>query len=65
MVLGRAALEAGISVVARGGNAPGERAGQSGGTAYLLLAAGIAALIVAAPGLLIALSLAGFSPGPP
>ena len=65
LVLGRAAMETGISAIARRGDAPGERAGHSSGLTFLLLAVGIAAMILAAPGMLIALWLAGFSAGPP
>lgn len=64
-VLGRVALEAGISAIARRGDAPGEQEGRSSGAIHVLLAAGIAALILATPGMLIALWLAGFSPGSP
>lgn len=64
-VLGRAALEAGISAIAHRDDAAGERAGQASGAAFLLLAVGIAALILAAPGFFIVLWLAGFSPDPP
>ena len=64
-MLGRAALDAGVSALARGSSAPRERAGQSGGSPYLLLAIGIATLIALAPGLLIVLMMAGISPGPP
>lgn len=64
-LLSRAALEAAIGAAARGGRAPDERYGQPSGAGYLLLAAGIAFSIAFAPGLLIALVLAGSASGPP
>ena len=62
-VLGRAILEAGVAAITHRDSSAVEQYGQTSGAAYLLLAAGIAVLIAAAPGLFIALMLAGFSPG--
>ena len=64
-MLGRAALRAVIEVAALDRAYIDERSGGPSGAAQLLLAAGLAALILAIPGLLIALLAAGVAPGVP
>jgi hypothetical protein len=63
--LGRAIICAAVDAAVRhrqSGAAPG---GQASGTGQLLLAAGLATLIVTGPGLLLGLALAGLGSGGP
>ena len=64
-MLGRAALRAVIEVAVLDRACADERSGGASGATHLLLAAGLAALILAIPGLLIVLLAAGIAPGPP
>ena len=63
--LGRAALRLLVDAAVRDRTSADGRSGSPSGATHLMLATGIAALVLAAPGLLIALLAAGLAPGPP